>query len=436
MPDAGGVAPPPAAGAHAAAPATADAANNAGALFDDVYRTLDVVGKGSYAVVHRVVHRRTGAVFAAKIIPRRSEGYNPLEGPLLRVARHPHVVDLHDVFTGQHVEILVTELLVGGELLHTLRSAPQFDERAAAAVMGQLLAALVLLHDGMGAVHRDVKLENILLAQPHRASVLPQIKLIDFGFTCALPAAAAGGGAAAATAAAATGRAVQSLHPPAPDDVVLNACCGSPNYLAPEQLKAARAARLRRDGRKARGYGKEVDVWAAGVVLYVLLCKRYPFWHERRAQWFRQIWKGEYQPVDAAVSAEARELVAAMLQVDPSQRLTAAEALAHPWIRRGAAEGRQPDGGSGRQSRASGQSLPDDDRSTPTSGRTPRSRRHSGDEDRKDRKGTPPVVGAAAASAAAADFDTHAAPAPPASSAAAVAGVRFTKPKPPSQQLP
>eukprot|EP01062_Namystynia_karyoxenos_P065901 TRINITY_DN59953_c0_g1_i1.p1 TRINITY_DN59953_c0_g1~~TRINITY_DN59953_c0_g1_i1.p1 ORF type:complete len:531 (+),score=150.83 TRINITY_DN59953_c0_g1_i1:93-1685(+) len=304
------------------------AANPCGLRFSEAYEVAEIVGKGAYATVWRVVHRRGGESRAAKVIPRQSDGYNPHEAPLLRAARHPHIVELYEVFASDEVEVIVMELLTGGELFHVLQQqhSPPFGEQEAVCVVTQLFRALHFLHSDIGVVHRDVKLENILLCAPP----LPgqptswRVKLVDFGFASALPAAAAGAGAAAASTAAG-----EALSIPAAAGDVLQSCCGSPNYLAPEMLRAARAARMRREGARRKGYGSEIDMWAAGVVLYVLLCRRYPFWHEKRSQWYKQLWRGEYTLPASGLSQEAADIIAALLQTDPVVRLTAGQALGH-----------------------------------------------------------------------------------------------------------
>ncbi len=228
----------------------------------------------------------------------------------------------------------------GGELFHKIQSIGAFSEDCAAGITRQLLRALQHLH-ARGIVHRDLKPENILFSEPPgragaggRADGLDgEVRLIDFGFAnkfgcgrggMASPTAAEGGPAAA-------------TPPLDPGDAKGHARAfrtrlGSPNYVAPEILSSR------------EGYGVSVDVWSLGVILYIMLCGYFPFYHDSERELYRQIRRGEFDmPAEdwKGISKEAKDLVRQMLTQDPGRRLTAAECLRHRWLAPGEAS-RQP----------------------------------------------------------------------------------------------
>ncbi|KNC84870.1 CAMK/CAMK1 protein kinase [Sphaeroforma arctica JP610] len=151
-----------------------------------------------------------------------------------------------------------------------------------------MAAAVTYLHQN-GICHRDLKPENILFAGKEMDS---DIKVADFG-----------------------------LSKLTSDESTLNTACGTPNYVAPEILRQ-------------HGYGKEVDMWSIGVIAYILLCGYPPFYDENDAQLFRKIMKGDYEFTHGwdEISSSAKSLIGALLQVEPSKRLTAEQCLAHPWV--------------------------------------------------------------------------------------------------------
>lgn len=161
-------------------------------------------------------------------------------------------------------------------------------------IMRSLLEAVSFLHAN-NIVHRDLKPENILLDDNM------QIRLSDFGFSCHLE----------------PGKKLRDL-------------CGTPGYLAPEILKCSM-------DETHTGYGKEVDLWACGVILFTLLAGSPPFWHRRQILMLRMIMEGQYQfssPEWDDCSNTVKDLISRLLQVDPEERLTAEQALQHPFFER------------------------------------------------------------------------------------------------------
>nr|KAF6283782.1 phosphorylase kinase catalytic subunit gamma 2 [Pipistrellus kuhlii] len=195
---------------------------------------------------------------------------------------------------------LVFDLMRKGELFDYLTEKVALSEKETRSIMRSLLEAVNFLHAN-NIVHRDLKPENILLDDNM------QIRLSDFGFSCHLE----------------PGEKLREL-------------CGTPGYLAPEILKCSM-------DETHPGYGKEVDLWACGVILFTLLAGSPPFWHRRQILMLRMIMEGQYQfnsPEWDDRSNTVKDLISRLLQVDPEERLTAKQALLHPFFER--CEGGQP----------------------------------------------------------------------------------------------
>lgn len=181
-----------------------------------------------------------------------------------------------------------------GELFDYLTEKVALSEKETRSIMRSLLEAVSFLHAN-NIVHRDLKPENILLDDNM------QIRLSDFGFSCHLE----------------PGKKLRDL-------------CGTPGYLAPEILKCSM-------DETHTGYGKEVDLWACGVILFTLLAGSPPFWHRRQILMLRMIMEGQYQfssPEWDDCSNTVKDLISRLLQVDPEERLTAEQALQHPFFER------------------------------------------------------------------------------------------------------
>lgn len=267
------------------------------------YEPKEILGRGVSSTVRRCVEKDTGYEFAAKIIDVSSSDATSessfLDATrreisiLRRAAGHPHIIQLHDVFESTTFIFLVLELCPHGELFDYLTSLVTLSEKKTRHIMRQLLDAVAFIHDH-DVVHRDIKPENILLDEKFN------VKVTDFGFATELP---------------------QQAER-------LRELCGTPGYLAPELLKASMYE-------AEDGYGREVDVWACGVVMYTLLVGFPPFWHRKQMIMLRAIMEGRYEfksPEWDDVTDTAKDLIQAMLTVDPSKRITAHQALQHPFF--------------------------------------------------------------------------------------------------------
>ncbi|XP_012345990.1 calcium/calmodulin-dependent protein kinase type II alpha chain isoform X3 [Apis florea] len=263
--------------------------------FSDNYELKEELGKGAFSVVRRCVQKSTGHEFAAKIINTKkltARDFQKLEreARICRKLQHPNIVRLHDSIQEENYHYLVFDLVTGGELFEDIVAREFYSEADASHCIQQILESVHHCHHN-GVVHRDLKPENLLLASKAKGAA---VKLADFGLAIEVQGEA------------------QAWF----------GFAGTPGYLSPEVLKK-------------EPYGKPVDIWACGVILYILLVGYPPFWDEDQHRLYAQIKAGSYDypsPEWDTVTPEAKNLINQMLTVNPSKRITASEALKHPWI--------------------------------------------------------------------------------------------------------
>lgn len=263
--------------------------------FSDNYELKEELGKGAFSVVRRCVQKATGLEFAAKIINTKklsARDFQKLEreARICRKLQHPNIVRLHDSIQEESFHYLVFDLVTGGELFEDIVAREFYSEADASHCIQQILESVNHCHQN-NIVHRDLKPENLLLASKAKGAA---VKLADFGLAIE----------------------VQG------DQQAWFGFAGTPGYLSPEVLKK-------------EPYGKPVDIWACGVILYILLVGYPPFWDEDQHRLYAQIKAGAYDypsPEWDTVTPEAKNLINSMLTVNPAKRITAAEALKHPWI--------------------------------------------------------------------------------------------------------
>ena len=264
------------------------------------YELGPVLGRGHFATVRRAVCRADGRPAAVKIIEkaraatasRRPGASLRDEAQILLDVHHANIVAVRGVYETARYYYIVLELVTGGELFDRIVAAGHFAEAAARRVAAQVLDALAYLH-ARGIAHRDLKPENILLAAPGSDTV----KITDFGLS----------------------RVVD-------EGSFMRTMVGTPAYVAPEVLAS----------RGSGGYTPAVDLWSLGVITYVMLCGFQPFDASDTDTLFRRIRAGAYDfpaPYWTPVSPLAKDFVRALMTVDPAARLTAVQALQHPWIR-------------------------------------------------------------------------------------------------------
>ncbi|XP_014244519.1 calcium/calmodulin-dependent protein kinase type II alpha chain isoform X11 [Cimex lectularius] len=292
--------------------------------FSDNYDLKEELGKGAFSVVRRCVQKCTGCEFAAKIINTKKLSardeeiklnellrYYPRKGlwtlqesskfiiyfqklereaRICRKLQHPNIVRLHDSIQEENFHYLVFDLVTGGELFEDIVAREFYSEADASHCIQQILESVNHCHQN-GVVHRDLKPENLLLASKAKGAA---VKLADFGLAIEV-----------------TG-----------EQQAWFGFAGTPGYLSPEVLKK-------------EPYGKPVDIWACGVILYILLVGYPPFWDEDQHRLYGQIKAGAYDypsPEWDTVTPDAKNLINQMLTVNPTKRITASEALKHPWI--------------------------------------------------------------------------------------------------------
>ncbi|XP_022540314.1 calcium/calmodulin-dependent protein kinase type II delta chain isoform X14 [Astyanax mexicanus] len=263
--------------------------------FTDEYQLYEELGKGAFSVVRRCVKKSTGQEYAAKIINTKklsARDHQKLEreARICRLLKHPNIVRLHDSISEEGFHYLVFDLVTGGELFEDIVAREYYSEADASHCINQILESVSHIHQH-DIVHRDLKPENLLLASKMKGAA---VKLADFGLAIE----------------------VQG------DQQAWFGFAGTPGYLSPEVL--------RKDP-----YGKPVDIWACGVILYILLVGYPPFWDEDQHKLYQQIKAGAYDfpsPEWDTVTPEAKNLINQMLTINPAKRITADQALKHPWV--------------------------------------------------------------------------------------------------------
>ncbi|XP_023813949.1 calcium/calmodulin-dependent protein kinase type II subunit beta isoform X30 [Oryzias latipes] len=263
--------------------------------FTDEYQLYEELGKGAFSVVRRCVKLSTGQEYAAKIINTKklsARDHQKLEreARICRLLKHPNIVRLHDSISEEGFHYLLFDLVTGGELFEDIVAREYYSEADASHCIHQILESVHHIHQH-DIVHRDLKPENLLLASKCKNAA---VKLADFGLAIE----------------------VQG------DQQAWFGFAGTPGYLSPEVLRK-------------EAYGKPVDIWACGVILYILLVGYPPFWDEDQHKLYQQIKAGAYDfpsPEWDTVTPEAKNLINQMLTINPVKRITAQEALKHPWV--------------------------------------------------------------------------------------------------------
>ncbi|KAJ3294150.1 hypothetical protein HDU79_011410 [Rhizoclosmatium sp. JEL0117] len=269
--------------------------------FDEEFTMEQHLGSGNFATVKLARHKATSKPFACKILDKAMFAGNTKmmqnveqEVSILTALNHPCIIQIKQVFNLPSTINIVMELATGGELFDRIISKSKFSEHETRILMKQLFHALDYLHS-RGIVHRDLKPENILLVGKEEDDL--RIKISDFGLAKLVP-----------------------------EQRYLKTLCGTPNYVAPEVLGA----------KGGRAYGSAVDMWSCGVILYICLVGQPPFSDDLAPpSMMDQIKQCKYtfpSPWWDDVSAEAKDLIKKLIVLNPASRLSAAEALKHPFM--------------------------------------------------------------------------------------------------------
>ncbi|KAH7277400.1 hypothetical protein KP509_39G049300 [Ceratopteris richardii] len=266
-----------------------------GVIITDKYVFGKELGRGEFGITYLCTDKVTKEVVACKSISKRKlrtavdvEDVRREASIMHRLPPHPNIVILKGVYEDENAVHLVMELCEGGELFDRIVARGHYNERDAAKIARTIVEVVQACHNN-GVIHRDLKPENFLFAKKNENSPL---KAIDFGLSV-------------------------TFKPGEKFSEIV----GSPFYMAPEVLR--------------RNYGPEVDIWSAGVIIYILLCGVPPFWAETEQGVANAILHGVIDFTRdpwSTVSHRAKSLVKKMLEMDVKHRLTVQQVLEHPWL--------------------------------------------------------------------------------------------------------
>ncbi|KAI6704517.1 hypothetical protein NL676_007479 [Syzygium grande] len=272
-----------------------------GKPFQDIkqhYTLGKELGRGQFGITYLCTEKSTGHTYACKSILKRklvSKSDRDDMKREIQIMQHlsgqPNIVEFRGAYEDRYSVHVVMELCAGGELFDRIIAKGHYTERAAASICRAIVNVVHICHF-MGVLHRDLKPENFLLASKDEGAML---KATDFGLSVFIE-----------------------------EGKVYRDIVGSAYYVAPEVLQ--------------RKYGKEIDIWSAGVILYILLSGVPPFWAETEKGIFNAILQGEIDFVSdpwPSISDGAKDLIRKMLTQDPEKRITAAQVLEHPWLKEG-----------------------------------------------------------------------------------------------------
>lgn len=267
---------------------------SSGNSFSDTYKIGKALGEGAFSVVREAVNKNTGESYAVKVITKsklsnEDEAALKDEISILKALKHENIIFLYSSYNEPAFYYLVTEMMKGGELFDRIVAKTYYNEKEARDVCKILFGAIAYIH-GEGIAHRDLKPENLLLQSKTNDR---DIKIADFGFAKRIT-----------------------------SEECLLTQCGTPGYVAPEILRGV-------------PYGQKSDMWSLGVIAYILIGGYPPFIEQNQRELFRKIKRGSYEfhvEYWGQISREAKDLIAALLTVDPKRRLNATESLAQPWM--------------------------------------------------------------------------------------------------------
>lgn len=272
-------------------------------IFNDYSIKDEIVGQGAFATVKKAIERQTGKTYAVKIINKRKAMGN-IEGvtrelDVLRRLNHPRIIKLKGFYEDTECYYLLMDFVSGGDLMDFVAAHGTVGEDAGREITKQILSAVRYIHD-QGISHRDLKPDNILIEQDD--PVL--IKITDFGLSR-----------------------IQDAG------IMMKTFCGTLAYIAPEVI-SSKDYKDKDQGTNI--YSSLADMWSIGCLVYVILTGHLPFSGSTQDQLFNQITRGSYHegPLkDFKISDQARDFIDCLLQVNPQYRLTAKNALEHPWIK-------------------------------------------------------------------------------------------------------
>ncbi|XVF65922.1 hypothetical protein PTKIN_Ptkin09bG0289900 [Pterospermum kingtungense] len=266
-----------------------------GSVLMQRYELGRLLGQGTFAKVHYARNLENSMSVAIKVIDKEKIvkvgmiDHIKREISVMRLVRHPNVVELYEVMASKTKIYFVMEYAKGGELFNKIAKG-KLKEDVARRYFQQLISAVDFCHS-RGVYHRDLKPENLLLDEHGN------LKVTDFGLS--------------------------ALAESKRQDGLLHTTCGTPAYVAPEVINR-------------RGYdGCKADVWSCGVILYVLLAGYLPFHDSNLMELYRKIGKGEFKKFPNWFSPEVRRLLSKILDPNPSTRISLDKIMDNPWFRKG-----------------------------------------------------------------------------------------------------
>lgn len=253
------------------------------------YTIIKDLGEGTFGKVKLGIHNPTKEKVAIKVLEKEKimdEGDRERisrEIQILKILRHPNIIQLYEIIEDESKLYLITEFACGGELFDYIVAQQRVKEIEASKFFQQITDGIEYIHK-LNIVHRDLKPENLLLDEKMN------IKIVDFGLS--------------------------NLYR---EGALLKTACGSPCYAAPEMIA----------GKKYKGL--MVDIWSSGVILFALICGYLPFDDNDTQMLYKKIMKGEYS-IPSFVSSQATDLIKRVLNTDPERRYTIEQIKAHPWF--------------------------------------------------------------------------------------------------------
>ena len=259
-------------------------------IADIHYKIVRKLGEGMFSAVKLATHSLTGEQVAIKILEKTKiskiedkERINR-EISIMKKLRHFNVVKLYQIIETKLNIYLIQENIEGQEFMNYLTKKGKLKEIDACKFYHQIISGLEYIHH-CGVAHRDFKPENILLTNNNTI-----LKIIDFGLS-------------------------NLYH----DKELLSTSCGSPCYAPPEMIK------------EEKYNGAESDIWSSGIILYLMLCGKLPFYHEQNEIMYEKILSGKFE-LPNFLSDKAKDILSKILELDPKKRLNFEEIKAHPWF--------------------------------------------------------------------------------------------------------
>ncbi|XP_020917922.1 serine/threonine-protein kinase 33 isoform X2 [Sus scrofa] len=273
-----------------------------GAAVEEVYTFGRILGQGSFGMVIEAINKETETRWAIKKVNKEKAGSSAVkllerEVSILKSVKHEHIIQLEQVFETPKKMYLVMELCEDGELKDVLARKGHFSENETRWIIQSLAAATAYLHS-KDIVHRDLKLENVMVKSSFvdaNNEMNVNIKVTDFGL---------------------------AVRKQGRSEAMLQTTCGTPIYMAPEVISA-------------HDYSQQCDIWSIGVIMYLLLCGEPPFVASSEEKLFELIRKGELRfeaAVWDSVSDAAKSVLKQLMKVDPAHRITAKELLDNEWL--------------------------------------------------------------------------------------------------------